>query len=84
MKKTALYYKNNKKARDKKKKYDKAYNGLNLQKIASRMRARRKLQSKGRVSPNDGMDVDHVDGNPMNNKVGNLRVITKSKNRAKK
>tara|TARA_R110000822_G_scaffold31501_7_gene91202 strand:- start:32 stop:286 length:255 start_codon:yes stop_codon:yes gene_type:complete len=80
---SAAFYKANKASRDKKKKYDTAYNRLNLRKIASRMRARRKLQKGGKVSPNDGMDVDHVDGNPMNNKASNLRVVTKSANRAK-
>lgn len=84
MKKTALFYRANKKARDKKKAYDTKYNLKNLAKIASRMRARRKLQKGGAVSPNDGNDVDHVDGNPMNNSPSNLRVVKKSVNRAKK
>ena len=36
----------------------------------------------GRVKKGDGKDVDHKDGNPQNNSNGNLRVLSKSKNRA--
>ena len=37
----------------------------------------------GRVKKGDGKDVDHKDGNPRNNSAKNLRVTSKSKNRAK-
>ena len=37
---------------------------------------------QGRVSKGDGMDVDHKDGNALNNGHGNLRVQSKSQNRA--
>lgn len=84
MGRSTAFYKANAKARAKKKAYDTKYNRLNLAKIASRMRARRKLQKGGKVSPKDGMDVDHIDGNPMNNNSSNLRVVTKAVNRAKK
>ena len=50
---------------------------------ASRNKVRRKLLREGRVSKGDNKDVDHKDGNPLNNAARNLRVITRSKNRAK-
>lgn len=51
---------------------------------ASRNAARRKLEKQGRVSKGDGKDVDHVNGNPKDNKAKNLRVVKKSVNRSKK
>ncbi len=51
---------------------------------ASRNAARRKLMSEGKVKKRDGKDVDHSNGNPRDNSAGNLKVMKKSKNRAKK
>ena len=45
--------------------------------------ARREMEKKGLVRKGDGKDVDHKDGNPTNNSPKNLRVMSKSKNRAK-
>ena len=49
-------------------------------KRAARNRARYALEKEGKVSK--GQDVDHKDGNPSNNKRGNLRVMPASKNRS--
>tara|TARA_R100000664_G_scaffold21186_1_gene30435 strand:- start:380 stop:514 length:135 start_codon:yes stop_codon:yes gene_type:complete len=38
----------------------------------------------GRVKKYDGKDVDHKNGNPKDNRLKNLRVMSKSKNRARK
>lgn len=83
LKRTAAFYKANKASRDKKKAYDTAYNKKNGGKIASRMRARRLLTKLGKVKKGDNMDVDHANGNPLDNRLKNLRVISKTKNRAK-
>lgn len=47
-----------------------------------RKRARRKLEAKGMVKPNDGKDVDHVKGVGAGNGDGNLQVLSKSSNRS--
>ena len=49
---------------------------------ASRNAARRQAIKDGRVKKGDGIDVSHDDGNPLNNKRGNLSYIPKSKNRS--
>lgn len=51
---------------------------------ASRNSARRKLEKEGRVKKGDGKDVDHQNGNPLDNSSKNLKVMSKSKNRSKK
>ena len=51
---------------------------------ASRNKVRKAALRSGRVKKGDGRDIDHVDGNPRNNSKKNLKVVSKSKNRAKK
>lgn len=48
----------------------------------SRKRARYALEKGGVVTKGDGKDVDHKDGNPLNNKRSNLKVTTKTANRS--
>lgn len=49
---------------------------------SSRNKARRKLRGLGFSMA--GMDVDHRDGNPRNNSLQNLQVISKKANRSRK
>ena len=51
---------------------------------ASRNKVRKAALRSGRVKKGDWRDIDHLDGNPRNNSKKNLRVVSKSKNRAKK
>jgi len=55
---------------------------IELAKNAARKRARRALEGNGTVHKGDGRDVDHSDGNPMNNSIGNLSVKSKTNNRS--
>ena len=69
--------------RDYKKEY-KSYQGKKevIEKRVSRDKARRAMQKKGLVKKGSGMDIDHKDGNPLNNSKTNLRVMSKFKNRS--
>jgi hypothetical protein len=49
---------------------------------SKRVLARRLMMKLGKVRKGDGKDVDHKDGNPKNNGKHNLRVRSKSANRA--
>lgn len=49
---------------------------------AGRNLARRKLERLGRVRKGDGKDVDHASRNTSNNSLGNLRVLSKARNRS--
>ena len=55
-----------------------------IEKRSSRNKARRLLMKMGRVRDGDGKDVDHMNGNPKDNSVKNLRVTSKSHNRSKR
>lgn len=72
-----------KKKRNYRKEYDN-YHGKPEQrkKRSKRVLARRKLMAEGKVSKGDGKDVDHKNGNAMDNSRKNLRVQSKSKNRS--
>jgi hypothetical protein len=72
-------------ARDYKDEYKKFQSSTKSKKDrAHRNKVRRKALREERVEKHDGKDIDHVDGNPRNNSPKNLRVVSKSKNRAKK
>jgi len=49
----------------------------------SRNAARREAEKRGLVRKGDGMDVDHKNMNPRDNRRSNLRVQPKSVNRAR-
>jgi len=51
---------------------------------AARGRSRYKMEKAGKVSKGDGKDVHHKDNNPNNTKRSNLKVESKTKNRARK
>lgn len=73
-----------KKKRDYKEEYKKFHGKPDERKKRSkRVLARRLLAKMGKVSKGDGKDVDHKDGNAMNNSPSNLRAISASKNRSK-
>ena len=71
--------------RDYKKEY-RTYHGKpkQIKNRSSRGKARRVLMKLGRVKKGDGKDVDHKNGNPRDNRLKNLRVMSKSRNRALK
>lgn len=71
-------------ARDYRHEYDKFHSSEKSKKDrASRNRANRLAKSEGRISKGDGKDVDHRNGNPLDNRRSNTRVVSKSTNRAK-
>ena len=51
---------------------------------ASRNKVRRALIRNGTVRKGDRKDIDHIDKNPRNNNRGNIRVVSKRVNRARK
>ena len=55
---------------------------LRKKKRAMRNKARRVATKAGLVKTGDSKDVDHKDGNAMNNKRSNLSVKSASKNRS--
>jgi hypothetical protein len=71
--------------RNYRKEYDN-YQGTKEQKRnrAKRNKVNRLMKRLGRIRKGDGRDVDHKDGNPKNNSMKNLRVVSKSHNRSKK
>jgi len=54
-----------------------------IKRRANRVQARRDMEATGRVHKGDGKDIDHKDGNPMNNKKSNLRVTSRHYNRSR-
>ena len=63
----------------------KQYHGTEEQRKrrAARNKARRHLEKEGRVRKHDGKDVDHKNGNPLDNSPANIRVMSRSANRSK-
>lgn len=50
---------------------------------ASRNKARREAEREGKVRKGDGKDIDHSNMNPRDNSKKNLKVVSRSANRAK-
>jgi hypothetical protein len=71
--------------RDYRKEYD-DYHGQpdQVKRRAARNKARRFLEKEGRVHKGDGKDVDHKNGNPLDNSSANIRVRDRSANRSRR
>ena len=71
--------------RDYKKEY-RDYHGKPKQKKkrASRNKARSIMSRAGRVHKGDGKDIDHLNGNALDNSPSNLSIMAASRNRSKK
>ena len=50
---------------------------------AQRNKSRRKMEKAGKVKKGDGKDIDHSNHDTSDNSSSNLKVISKSRNRAK-
>lgn len=50
---------------------------------AARNKARRQAVREGKAHKGDGMHLDHKDGNPMNNRPSNKRMLSAQANRRK-
>lgn len=69
--------------RNYKKEYDNYHSSPEQKKRrASRNTARARMERAGKVRKGDGKDVDHTNGNPLDNSGKNLRVKSKSSNRS--
>lgn len=55
-----------------------------IKRRAARVKARRYKEKNGDAHKGDGKDIDHKDGNPLNNSPENLKVRDRSANRADK
>ena len=72
-----------------KKDYKKIYkkyhsNPQEIKKRASRNAARKLMVDKGLAKKGDGMHIDHKNNNPLDNRLKNLRVVTRTTNLTKK
>lgn len=71
-------------AKDYKKEYDLYHSSTKAKKDrASRNKVRRAAVRSGAVKKGDGKDIDHINGNPRDNRKKNLRVTKRSTNRKK-
>ena len=60
------------------------YQGTSAQKKrrAMRNKARRMMIREGKAKKGDGLDVEHISGNPMNSSKSNLKMGSKRANRS--
>jgi hypothetical protein len=55
---------------------------IQKKKRAARNKARRHMIKAGKAHKGDGMDVEHINGNALDNRPGNWRMGTKRHNRS--